>query len=113
MKCHHALRQVATGISSREEINVSPVPLFLVPQAVAGAIRRHGRAVREVHVRRTRNHQYTVTVERGAGVRAELGALACTVRWAEGPEQEHHQVRLGRPHRPRRGGTLSDSPPKT
>ena len=45
MKCHHALRQAATGISSREEINVFPVPLFLVPQAVAGAIRRHGRAV--------------------------------------------------------------------
>ena len=67
MKCHHALRQAATGISSREEINISPVPLFLVPQAVAGAIRRHGRAVREVHVRRTRNHQYTVTVERGRG----------------------------------------------
>ena len=41
MKCHHALRQAATGISSREEINVFPVPLFLVPQAVAGAIRRN------------------------------------------------------------------------
>ncbi len=65
MKCHHALRQAATGISSREEISVSPVPLFLVPQAVAGAIRPHGRAVRAIHVRRTRNHQYTVEVERG------------------------------------------------
>ena len=65
LKCHHALRQTATGTSSPEEINVTLVPLFLVPQAVAGAIRRHGRAVRAIHVRRTRNHQYTVEVERG------------------------------------------------
>lgn len=64
-KCHHALRQAATGTSSPEEINVSPVPLFLVPRAVADAIRHHGRAVREINVRRTRNHQYTVSVERG------------------------------------------------
>ncbi|CCJ37005.1 hypothetical protein BN140_2082 [Methanoculleus bourgensis MS2] len=65
MKCHHALRQTATGTSSPEEINVTLVPLFLVPRAVADTIRRHGRAVREIHVRRTRNHQYTVEVERG------------------------------------------------
>ena len=64
-KCHHALRQAATGTSPSEEINVSPVPLFLVPRAVADEIRRHGRAVREIHVRRTRNHQYTISVERG------------------------------------------------
>ncbi|NLZ31251.1 MAG: hypothetical protein GX885_11030 [Methanomicrobiales archaeon] len=41
------------------------VPLFLVPRAVADAIRRHGRAVREITVRRTRNHQYAIHVERG------------------------------------------------
>ncbi|PKL62757.1 MAG: hypothetical protein CVV31_04140 [Methanomicrobiales archaeon HGW-Methanomicrobiales-2] len=64
-KCHHALRQAATGTSAPEEINVSPVPLFLVPQAVAAEIRRYGRAVREITVRRTRNHQYTISVERG------------------------------------------------
>ena len=58
LKCHHALRQTATGTSSPEEINVTLVPLFLVPQAVVGAIRA-------IHVRRTRNHQYTVEVERG------------------------------------------------
>ncbi|MCM2465938.1 hypothetical protein [Methanoculleus oceani] len=50
---------------SPEEISVPPVPLFLVPQAVAAEIRRHGRAVRVINVRRTRNHQYAVTVERG------------------------------------------------
>ncbi|WP_342770751.1 MULTISPECIES: hypothetical protein [unclassified Methanoculleus] len=44
---------------------MTPVPLFLVPQAVAAEIRRHGRAVREINVRRTKNHQYTVSVERG------------------------------------------------
>ncbi len=41
------------------------VPLFLVPRAVADEIRRHGRAVREITVRRTRNHQYSINVERG------------------------------------------------
>ena len=64
-KCHHALRQAATGTSAPEEINVSLVPLFLVPRAIADEIRRHGRAVREINVRRTRNHHYTITVGRG------------------------------------------------
>ncbi len=62
-KCHHAIRQAAATLP--EEISVPPVPLFLVPQAVAAEIRRHGRAVRVINVRRTRNHQYAVTVERG------------------------------------------------
>jgi len=65
MKCHHALRQAATGTSAPEEINVSLVPLFLVPRAVADVIRRHGQAVREITVRRTRNHQYAISIERG------------------------------------------------
>lgn len=80
-KCHHALRQAATGTSAPEEINVLSVPLFLVPRAVADEIRRHGamlhqersgstgrcdsRAIREINVRRTRNHHYTITVGRG------------------------------------------------
>jgi hypothetical protein len=37
----------------------------VVPRAVADVIRRHGRAVREIHVHRTRNHQYAISVERG------------------------------------------------
>ena len=41
------------------------VPLFLVPQAVAEEIRRYGHAVREIHVRRTRNHQYVIETRRG------------------------------------------------
>ncbi|MCK9306870.1 MAG: hypothetical protein M0P17_05020 [Methanoculleus sp.] len=49
----------------RREDTPDAVPLFLVPRAVADAIRRHGRAVREINVRRTRNHQYAITVERG------------------------------------------------
>ena len=49
---------------SRED-TPDAVPLFLVPRAVADAIRRHGRAVREINVRRTRNHQYSINVERG------------------------------------------------
>ncbi|WP_292385890.1 hypothetical protein [Methanoculleus sp. UBA430] len=50
---------------SPEEERASIVPLFLVPRAVADVIRRHGRAVREINVRRTRNHQYAINVERG------------------------------------------------
>jgi len=50
---------------SPEEERASIVPLFLIPRAVADVIRRHGRAVREIHVRRTRNHHYTVEIERG------------------------------------------------
>lgn len=41
------------------------VPLFLVPRAVAEEIRRYGYAVREIHVRRTRNHQYVIETRRG------------------------------------------------
>ena len=65
LKCDRTVGQAATGTSPAGEINVSPVPLFLVPRAVADGIRRHGRAVREIHVRRTRNHQYAISVERG------------------------------------------------
>ena len=64
-KCDRTVGQAATGTSSPEEISVSPVPLFLVPRAVADEIRRHGRAVREINVRRTRNHQYAISVGRG------------------------------------------------
>ena len=64
-KCDRTVGQAATGTLPSEEINVSPVPLFLVPQAVAGVIRRHGWAVREIHIRRTRSHQYTIDVEQG------------------------------------------------
>ena len=49
--------------ASREQC-AGVVPLFLVPRAVADAIRHHGRAIREIHVRRTRNHFYTINVER-------------------------------------------------
>ena len=51
--------------TATEEQRAGVVPLFLVPQAVAGVIRRHGRAVREIHIRRTRSHQYTIDVEQG------------------------------------------------
>ncbi len=57
-----ALHPTAESTSSPEGINITPVPLFLVPAAVADAIRYHGQAVRAIHVRRTRNHQYVVEV---------------------------------------------------
>ncbi len=58
--------RTASSSSSSEDIrSATAVPLFLVPRAVADAIRHHGRAVREIHIRRTRNHFYTINVERG------------------------------------------------
>jgi len=62
-KGRQALHPTAGGTSSPEGINVTLVPLYLIPKAVADEIRRHGRRVRVIHVRRTRNHQYTVEVE--------------------------------------------------
>jgi len=40
-----ALHPTAESTSSPEGINITPVPLFLVPAAVADAIRYHGQAV--------------------------------------------------------------------
>ena len=41
------------------------VPLYLIPRAVADLIRLHKRTVREIHIRRTRNHFYTIDLKRG------------------------------------------------
>ena len=62
-KGRQALHPTAGGTSSPEGINVTLVPLYLIPKAVADEIRRHKQAIRVIHVRRTRNHQYTVEVE--------------------------------------------------
>ncbi|WP_301665334.1 hypothetical protein [Methanoculleus frigidifontis] len=37
------------------------VPLYLIAQAVAAAVARHKRAVREIHVVGAAGHYYTVT----------------------------------------------------
>lgn len=56
-------RKTATSQSTSEEINTTePVPFYLVPQAVAKEMRRHGGAVSEVHVRRGGRHLYAITV---------------------------------------------------
>ncbi|HDR74159.1 MAG TPA: hypothetical protein ENN85_09680 [Methanoculleus sp.] len=41
----------------------NPVPLYLIPQAIAEEIHRHGDAIAEVHVARTRGHTYRITVK--------------------------------------------------
>ncbi|WP_342675910.1 hypothetical protein [Methanofollis sp. UBA420] len=49
--------------STCEEIHtVDPVPLYLVPQVVTAWVKRHGRAVSEVHVKRGGRHMYAVSV---------------------------------------------------
>ena len=37
-ECDRTVGQTATGTSAPEEINISPVPLFLVPRVVADGI---------------------------------------------------------------------------
>jgi hypothetical protein len=47
---------------------VEPVPLYLVPIAIAGEIRRYRGSISEVHVRRTGRHCYAIAVvRRGEG----------------------------------------------
>jgi len=41
---------------------MGPVPLYLVPVAIAGEIRRLGGVISEVHVRRTGRHCYAIAV---------------------------------------------------
>jgi hypothetical protein len=62
-KRRQALHPTAGGTSSPEGINVTPIPLYLIPHAVADEIRRYGLRVRVIHVHRTRNHQYIIKVE--------------------------------------------------
>jgi len=44
------------------ENDMGPVPLYLVPVAIAGEIRRLGGVISEVHVRRTGRHCYAIAV---------------------------------------------------
>lgn len=39
-----------------------PVPLYLVPQALSAEIHRNRGSVLEVHIRRTGNHQFRITL---------------------------------------------------
>jgi len=52
---------------SREGCRPDRVPLYLVPRVTADEINRHGRAIREIHIVRTRCHFYTVTTVTGKG----------------------------------------------
>lgn len=55
--------KTARGASAYREIKPSdPVPLYLVPIAIAGEIRRLGGVISEVHVRRTGRHCYAIAV---------------------------------------------------
>ena len=46
----------------RDSHTTGPVPLFLIPKAVATEIYRHGDAIAEMDIRRTRGHNYRITV---------------------------------------------------
>ncbi len=51
--------------SATDERRAGIVPLYLVQQIVAAEVSRYGRAVREIHIIRTRCHFYTVTTLTG------------------------------------------------
>jgi hypothetical protein len=48
----------------RETNTAEPVPLYLVPVAIAGEIRRFGGVISEISVRRTGRHCYAIAVVR-------------------------------------------------
>jgi len=53
------------------QYSTSPVPLYLIPQALSEEIRKYGDAIAEVTVKRTAGHTYILQVRhetrRGSG----------------------------------------------
>ncbi len=43
--------------------STSPVPLYLLPQALAEEIKKYGDAIAEVRIRRTTGHNYVLKVK--------------------------------------------------
>ncbi|MBN1431138.1 MAG: hypothetical protein JW931_00015 [Methanomicrobiaceae archaeon] len=56
--------ETATRDSTCRQISkaAGPVPLFLIPQALSKEIHETGEAVLEIRVKRTRGHNYNITV---------------------------------------------------
>ncbi len=48
-----------------ETYTTGPVPLYLIPQALSTKLHQHRDEILEVHIRRTRNHQYLITLVTG------------------------------------------------
>jgi len=44
------------------EFTTSPVPLYLIPQALSSEIHRFRDAITEVHIRRTSGHNYILNI---------------------------------------------------
>ncbi|OPX63566.1 hypothetical protein [Methanoregula sp. PtaB.Bin085] len=42
-----------------------PVPLYLIAQAISTGVHEHGDRILAVYIRRTRNHQYLITLFTG------------------------------------------------
>ncbi|HQK56771.1 MAG TPA: hypothetical protein PLE70_09550 [Methanolinea sp.] len=47
------------------QYSTSPVPLFLLPQALSEEIKKHGDTIAEVKIRRTAGHSYILRVRHG------------------------------------------------
>jgi hypothetical protein len=47
---------------SVSEFTTSPVPLYLIPQALSTEIHRFRDAITEVHIRRTSGHNYILNI---------------------------------------------------
>ncbi|OPX73482.1 MAG: hypothetical protein A4E39_01044 [Methanoregulaceae archaeon PtaB.Bin152] len=70
--------ETATISSAPDEISApespvthtsGPVPLYLIAQAISTGIHEHGDGILAVHIRRTRNHQYLITLFTGKEAR--------------------------------------------
>lgn len=43
--------------------STSPVPLYLIPQALSEEIRKYGDAIAEIRIRRTSGHNYILRIK--------------------------------------------------
>ncbi len=60
----HGTENTSSSGIEPQKVNhtTGPVPLYLVPQALSHELHRLGGAVAEVKIRRTRGHNYRITV---------------------------------------------------
>ena len=66
--------ETATSFSAADAISApeglvahtsGPVPLYLIAKAISTEVHEHGDRIVEVQIRRTRNHQYLITLFTG------------------------------------------------
>ena len=51
------------GLMTLTHHSTSPVPLFLIPQALSEEIRKYGDTIMDVRIRRTAGHTYIIRIK--------------------------------------------------